>query len=91
MEFLEVTKFRPFVLMKLLPTNEASAADVLREYPQAVRVVCVSVGEVRKAGSIVANRIPPKGHVCIYRKDNPGKRIGGGAAGSMAKRAKLVP
>ena len=71
--------------------DEASPADVLKEYSQAVRVVCVSGGEVRKAGCLVADHIPPKGHVCIYRKDNPGKRIGGGAAGSMAKRARLVP
>jgi hypothetical protein len=70
--------------------DEASPADVANEYPAAVRVVCIAVGDVRKAGCIVANQVPPKGHVCIYRKDTPGQRISGGSAGMMAKKAKLV-
>src|SRR6202795_1176568 len=53
--------------------DEASPADVLKLSSTAVRVVCISVGDVRKAGCIVANQAPPKGHVCIYRKDHPGQ------------------
>jgi hypothetical protein len=70
--------------------DKASPADVLKEYPTAVRVACITVRDVRKAGCIVANQVPPNGHVCIYRKDIPGQRISGGSAGTMAKKAKLV-
>lgn len=71
--------------------DRASELDVFAEYPQASRVARLTVQDIRDAGCIVQNEEPPTGHVGIYRKDNPGQRIGGGAAGQMAKKAKLLP
>src|SRR5712672_2056231 len=62
-------------------TDKASIGDVFAAYQAASRIVCIKVQDVCDAGCIVAPQEPPNGHVCIYRKDNPGQRIGGGSAG----------
>jgi hypothetical protein len=67
----------------------ASKADVFAEYPQASRIAYLTAQDIRDAGCIIQNEVPPKGHVCIYRRNDPLKRISGGSAGQMAKRAKL--
>jgi len=71
--------------------DKATAADVLAEYPQASRIASLTAREVRDTGCIIDTSEPPRGHVCIYRKDNPGQRISGGSAGEMAKKARLLP
>jgi hypothetical protein len=68
----------------------ATDADVFKEYPQATRVARLTAQDVRVANCIIQMSEPPKGHVEIFRKDNPGQRISGGSAGQMAKKAKLT-
>jgi hypothetical protein len=69
--------------------DEASEADVFKQYPQALWVARLTVQDIRDVRCIIQNETPPKGHVGIYRKDNPGQRIGSGPVGQMAKKARL--
>jgi hypothetical protein len=70
--------------------DRATAADVFAEYPAASRIACLTARDIRNAGCIIDTNEPPRGHVCIYRKDRPGQRISGGAAGQMAKKTRLL-
>jgi hypothetical protein len=70
--------------------DRATPADVLA-YSQASRIAFLTARDIRDAGCIIDTKEPPPGHVCIYRKDHPGQRIGGGPAGQMAKKAQLLP
>jgi hypothetical protein len=58
------------------PTG-ATAADVFAAYPAASRIACLTARDIRNAGCIIDTNEPPRGHVCIYREDRPGQRIGG--------------
>jgi hypothetical protein len=70
--------------------DRATAADVFAEYLKATRIARFTVRDIRAANCIIQNEEPPKGHVGIYRKDNPGQRISGGSAGTIARSATLT-
>jgi hypothetical protein len=71
-------------------SDKAGPLDVFTAYPQAARIARLTVQNVRDADCIVHTAEPPAGHVEIYRKDDPSKRISGGSAGKMARKAILT-
>ena len=69
--------------------DRVTETEVLNGYPMD-GLAKISVQAIRDAGCIVVYNEPPPGHLCAYRKDAPGSRIGGGSAAKMARAAQLV-